>query len=135
MKIGIMTRKRVKRLSWDSVVYEKTDNVFSKKIDNDSTVYSVDNSEQFNSDNSEITVHVEADDMINHPAHYNHGKIETIEFIEESLGKDGFVSYCLGNVLKYISRANFKGKHDEDIKKANWYLNRAVEKIEEVEKR
>ena len=93
-----------------------------------SEVYS---SEVYSSGKDNITtVHVE-EDMINHPSHYNHGRIETIDFIEDSLGKDGFVNYCLGNVLKYISRANFKGKHDEDIKKANWYLNKIVEKMEE----
>lgn len=79
----------------------------------------------------DILVKKESPDNINHPSHYNHGRIETIDFIEDCLGKDGFQAYCLGNVLKYISRANFKGKHDEDIRKANWYLNKVVEKIEE----
>lgn len=69
-------------------------------------------------------------DMVNHPPHYNQGSIETIDYILETLGKDGFVSYCWGNALKYLSRANFKGKRDEDLKKANWYLNKLCEVIE-----
>ena len=65
-------------------------------------------------------------DPVNHPSHYNHGRIETIDYIEDCLGKEGTVNYCLGNVLKYISRANFKDNKEEDIKKAQWYLNRAI---------
>lgn len=70
------------------------------------------------------------DDLINHPSHYNHGRIETIDYIEDCLGEDGIINYCLGNVIKYISRANFKGKKEEDIKKAQWYLNKAVALME-----
>lgn len=65
-------------------------------------------------------------DPVNHPSHYNHGRVETIDYIEDCLGKEGTVNYCLGNVLKYISRANFKDNKEEDIKKAQWYLNRAI---------
>ena len=66
-------------------------------------------------------------DLINHPTHYTVGGIETIDFIEaKGLG------YHLGNVLKYISRAGKKGTTDgiEDLKKAQWYLARAIDKNE-----
>lgn len=67
-------------------------------------------------------------DPIN-PSHYKTGGIETIDYIEAKLGVDGAFSYCLGNVLKYVSRA---GKKDiaterEDLEKAQWYLNKALE--------
>lgn len=63
-------------------------------------------------------------DPVNHPAHYKAGGIETIDFIEaKQLG------YHLGNVVKYISRAYHKGGM-EDLLKAQWYLNRAIEKGE-----
>ena len=61
-------------------------------------------------------------DMVNHPPHYKAGGIETIDFIEaKALG------YHLGNVVKYITRADHKGNKLEDLKKAQWYLNRAIE--------
>ena len=63
-------------------------------------------------------------DMVNHPPHYKAGGIETIDFIEaKGLG------YHLGNVVKYVSRADHKGNKLEDLKKAQWYLNRAIEKL------
>ena len=63
-------------------------------------------------------------DLVNHPKHYKAGGIETIDFIEaKQLG------YHLGNVVKYISRARDKGGM-EDLLKAQWYLNRAIEKGE-----
>ena len=62
--------------------------------------------------------------MVNHPPHYKAGGIETIDFIEaKELG------YHLGNVVKYVSRADHKGNKLEDLKKAQWYLARAIEKL------
>jgi hypothetical protein len=67
-------------------------------------------------------------DMVNHPPHYTAGGIETIDFIEaKKLG------YNLGNVVKYITRSNLKGDRLENLKKAQWYLNREI-KNEEVSK-
>jgi len=63
-------------------------------------------------------------DNVNHPAHYKAGGIETIDFIEaKELG------YHLGNVVKYVTRADHKGNKLEDLKKAQWYLTRAIEKL------
>jgi hypothetical protein len=62
-----------------------------------------------------------ADDKVNSPSHYKVGGIETIDFIEaKQLG------YHLGNVIKYISRADHKDDKLENLKKAQWYLNRAI---------
>jgi hypothetical protein len=66
-------------------------------------------------------------DPVNHPSHYTSGGIETIDFIE---AKD--LDYNLGNVIKYITRADKKGKKLEDLKKAQWYLNRAVSNLEKL---
>ena len=63
-------------------------------------------------------------DMVNHPPHYKAGGIETIDFIE---AKE--LDYHLGNVIKYVSRADHKGNKLEDLKKAQWYLARAIEKL------
>ncbi|WP_226035736.1 DUF3310 domain-containing protein [Aquibacillus saliphilus] len=72
-------------------------------------------------------------DSINHPSHYNSGKFETIEIIEEITKgyDDGFVSYCVGNSLKYLARAPYK--HDgieEDLNKAAKYLEFALRYVD-----
>ena len=63
-------------------------------------------------------------DPVNHPAHYKVGGIETIDFIEAKQ-----LNYNLGNVVKYITRADHKGNTQEDLLKARWYLNREIAKI------
>ena len=64
-------------------------------------------------------------DMVNHPPHYKVGGLEVIDIIE------GFkLPYHLGNTIKYILRAGHKGNAIEDLGKAQWYLNRYIEKIE-----
>lgn len=67
-----------------------------------------------------------ASDPVNHPLHYTTGKIETIDYIDAK----GF-NYCLGNAIKYVSRAPHKGKYVEDLKKAIWYINHAIKLHEE----
>lgn len=66
-----------------------------------------------------------AKDNVNHPAHYKTGGIETIDFIEAKS-----LNYNLGNVVKYLTRADHKGNKIEDLKKAQWYLNREVSNLE-----
>jgi hypothetical protein len=61
-------------------------------------------------------------DNVNHPPHYKAGGIETIDFIEAKS-----LNYNLGNVIKYITRADLKGNKLEDLQKAQWYLNREVQ--------
>lgn len=55
---------------------------------------------------------------VNHPSHYNSGKIEVIDFI-----KDQKLDFNLGDVVKYVCRAKHKGKYLEDLKKAKFYLD------------
>lgn len=62
--------------------------------------------------------------VINHPSHYNRGKIEVVDFIE-----DQGLSFHLGNVIKYIARAGYKGDKLEDLKKARWYLDRYINEV------
>ena len=70
-------------------------------------------------------------DNVNHPKHYNMGKFETIEIIKDITG-DGFESYLLGNVIKYLARYKYKNG-TEDLKKARWYLNKLIEELEGLE--
>ena len=61
-------------------------------------------------------------ESVNHPQHYNIGKIEVIDAIE-----DWQLGFHLGNTVKYVARAKHKGNELQDLKKALWYLNRAIE--------
>lgn len=70
-------------------------------------------------------------DNVNHPSHYETGKFECIEVMEEALGTEAVKSFCVCNAFKYIYRhRNKNGK--EDIQKANWYLNKYLELAGEV---
>ena len=64
-------------------------------------------------------------DMVNHPPHYNQYGIECIDAIQAYNGK-GFTAYLQGNILKYIWRYNYKNGI-EDLKKAQWYLDKLIE--------
>lgn len=66
-------------------------------------------------------------DVINSPAHYKVGNIETIDYIQAKLTPEEFVGYLKGNVLKYASRAGYKGNAMEDTGKLAWYANRLAE--------
>ena len=68
-------------------------------------------------------------DNVNHPAHYNTGTIEVINYIKDKLDYEAFVGYLTGNIIKYISRYKFKNGV-EDLKKAEWYLNYLINYIE-----
>ena len=65
-------------------------------------------------------------DPVNQPAHYNQGKVECIDAIHTALGDDGFHAYCKGQVIKYLWRADHKGNRIEDLRKAQWYMDRMV---------
>jgi len=65
---------------------------------------------------------------VDHPSHYNKGKIEVIDFIE-----DQNMGFHDGSAVKYICRYRYKNKPVEDLKKAIWYLERLI-KIEETKK-
>ena len=62
-----------------------------------------------------------SEDPVNHPAHYTkHASgIECIQITEH-------MSFCLGNAVKYIWRADLKNDALEDLKKAMWYLEREI---------
>lgn len=68
-------------------------------------------------------------DTVDHPHHYKQGKYETIDVIDSMTGMS-YHSYYVGNIIKYISRYKFKNGI-EDLKKARWYLDRLIAKMEE----
>jgi hypothetical protein len=73
-----------------------------------------------------ITMEEPESDPVNHPAHYKVGGIETIDFIEAK-----GLNYHLGNVVKYIARADHKGDRLENLEKARWYLDREIGNLSE----
>lgn len=73
-------------------------------------------------------------DMVNHPKHYTAGKIEVIRIMEDQLTAEEYRGYIKGQVIKYITRERHKNGL-EDLKKAAWYLNRLIQKMEREAKR
>ena len=63
---------------------------------------------------------------VNHPSHYNKGNIECIDAMVSAYGKDTVSDFCICNAFKYIWRYKYKNGI-EDLKKAQWYLNKIVE--------
>ncbi len=61
-------------------------------------------------------------DPVHHPPHYNTGRIEVIEFLE-----DQRLEPHEWNAIKYICRAKHKGHQVQDLEKAVWYLKRKIE--------
>ena len=69
-------------------------------------------------------------DNIN-PSHYRNGKIECIDSIESAtINKKGIEAACVANIIKYLWRYEDKNGL-EDVKKARWYLDRLILKLEE----
>jgi len=68
-------------------------------------------------------------DSVEHPSHYNQGKIECIDAIEASMSKEEFIGFLRGNSFKY--RWRFRGKNGiEDLKKAAWYEDKLLQLLE-----
>ena len=67
-------------------------------------------------------------DMVNSPSHYNQSGIECIAAIQAALGPN-FKYYLQGNIMKYLWRYRYKNGI-EDVKKAQWYLNKLIEEVE-----
>ena len=66
------------------------------------------------------------EDNVNHPSHYTEGDVECIDAIKASMSFEEFVGYLKGNCVKYLWRYRNKGKALEDLKKAQWYLERLI---------
>ena len=70
-------------------------------------------------------------EMVQHPAHYNQGKVECIDAMAAAtVNKRGIEAICVSNVIKYLFRYETKNGL-EDVKKAQFYLNRLVDELED----
>ncbi len=69
-------------------------------------------------------------DNVNHPDHYKQGGVECIDAITAAtVNKTGIEAVCVANVIKYLWRYELKNG-EEDVKKAQWYLNRLAAELE-----
>lgn len=71
-------------------------------------------------------------DVVNHPTHYETGKFECIDVMEETQGKEAVMDFCVCNAMKYLYRHKRKNGI-EDIKKAKWYIEKYIELAEKDE--
>ena len=69
-----------------------------------------------------------------HPSHYvNEDGIECFDVLRMSLGHDGFMAFCKGNVEKYMFRYKKKGGV-ESLKKAEMYVHTMIQEMEKHDK-
>ena len=72
-------------------------------------------------------------DDVNFPQHYRQSNTETIELIRESMTTEEFHGYLKGACMKYLARYKYKGQPVQDLEKAQWYLNRLIVEVLNVE--
>lgn len=124
--------KGVIKLDIDEQVWDWSENVL-ELIEEEKTVNTkIEEGNKVNESDlkdSEISKEVK-NDPVNHPSHYTDTKIEVMDYIEDK----GF-NFALGNAVKYISRAGKKDKNKtiQDLEKAEWYLNREIERLKKLQ--
>jgi hypothetical protein len=70
-------------------------------------------------------------DSVESPSHYNNGKVECIDYLKDNMPFDNYLGYLEGNTKKYLHRWRYKKKPLEDLKKAQWYLNRLIQELDD----
>lgn len=80
--------------------------------------------------NKDFKLDIEKDnyDSVNKPYHYTSGKFECLDVMRDVFGDERVKTWCVLNAFKYLFRC-YKKNGDEDIAKANFYLNYIIEKI------
>lgn len=73
---------------------------------------------------------VQKGDAVEAPPHYNSGKVECIDYLKDNMPFDNYLGYLEGNCKKYLHRWRYKKKPLEDLKKAQWYLNRLIKELD-----
>lgn len=66
-------------------------------------------------------------EQVNHPSHYNNYPIEVIDMMIKIWGKENTINFCIMNAFKYRMRLGLKNNTTEDLKKEQWYLDKAKE--------
>lgn len=72
-------------------------------------------------------------DAVNSPSHYTRGRVEVIEIIEDAVqdAPEPYTAVLQGNILKYLLRLWVKDNPVQDAKKARWYLDRLIKRLED----
>lgn len=73
-------------------------------------------------------------DIVNHPKHYTHGGIETIDYMKAKSTHEEFCGHLRLTAIKYLSRFGHKDDVLQEAQKALWYVNRLVEELRETQK-
>lgn len=73
------------------------------------------------------------EDMVNNPPHYADRQYEVIDVMKDTMSKERFVGYLEGCTVKYLMRWDKKGSPTENLKKAQWYLERWINEVEKGE--
>ena len=84
------------------------------------------NSFAINADLESTEFEPEAEDVVNEPNHYKHGSFEVIDEMVIVFGVENTIQFCRMNAWKYRARAPFKGNMEQDMAKANRYLEMAA---------
>ena len=71
-------------------------------------------------------------DAVNHPSHYKVGGIETIEYMKAKSTPEEFKGHLRLTAIKYLSRTGYKDDALQDLKKAQWYLNRLIKECDDA---
>jgi hypothetical protein len=71
-------------------------------------------------------------DAVNHPLHYKIGGIETIDYMKAKSTPEEFKGHLRLTAIKYLSRTGYKDDALQDLKKAQWYLNRLIKECEDA---
>lgn len=82
--------------------------------------------DHFRSKNSLRAEHKVSEDQVNRPSHYNAGGLEAIDALKASVTPEEFAAHCRLTSMKYIWRCTHKGKLEQDIQKAIWYLRFSI---------
>ena len=71
-------------------------------------------------------------DSVLKPRHYCDDKIESLDYIRQQLGKQGYMAYCVGNMHKYLHRHEKKENNIEDLEKLIFFANEKIKELKSL---
>ena len=75
---------------------------------------------------------IEEFDSVLKPRHYCDDKIESLDYIRQQLGKQGYIAYCVGNMHKYLHRHEKKENNIEDLEKLIFFANEKIKDLKSL---
>lgn len=80
---------------------------------------------------NQVEAAMATNDEVNNPDHYTVGGYEALDVVKAKLTPEEYRGYCKGNILKYVMRANYKGHHDQDCNKAEFYAKELANALDD----